>query len=327
MEGVFTVNSVAPGDYYVFASVAGYLQPMNIVEAAFDAGADLSKGIPGVPIVHVGAERTSEVDVTAERGAAISGRVWWDDGAPVSGAQVTTVSTKAKEDNLPLQFSMLAMGVGFGGGQVSTSDDLGRFRIAGLVPGDYLVKVTLQTNWHFAIQGGVTKQDGTVVATPLTIYAPATVHKAEAKAVTLHAAEDRGDEEVTIKLAGMRTVSGRVTSLEDHHGLNGGTVKLEDSQDKEFYRTACVDANGNFSVTFVPPGTYNLTVTNGADKEPSKKEQTGPVRYAIDHTLRSYQEGKQSVIVGDNDVTGLSIELAPSKTTKKDFDPNELLKN
>src|SRR5215469_4051488 len=27
MDGVFTVNNVAPGDYYVFASVAGYLQP------------------------------------------------------------------------------------------------------------------------------------------------------------------------------------------------------------------------------------------------------------------------------------------------------------
>jgi hypothetical protein len=162
---------------------------------------------------------------------------------------------------------------------------------------------------------------------PLTIYAPATVHKAEAKALTLHSAEDRGDEEVTIKLAGMRTVSGRVTSLEDHHGLNAGTVKLEDSQDKEFSRSAGVDASGNFSVTFVPPGTYNLTVSGGADKEPSKKEQTGPVRFAVDQTVRSYQDGKQSVIVNDNDVTGLSIELAPSKTTKKDFDPNDLIKN
>jgi hypothetical protein len=167
MDGVFTLNNVAPGDYYVFATVAGYVQPVNIVQAAFEAGADLTKAIPGVPIVHVGAERTSEVDVTVERGAAISGKILWDDGAPVSGATVTTVSTKAKEDKLPPQFSMLAMGVSLGGGgQFSTSDDLGRFRIAGLAPGDYLVKVWLQTNWHFAMQGGVTKPDGTGVSTP-----------------------------------------------------------------------------------------------------------------------------------------------------------------
>jgi len=145
--------------------------------------------------------------------------------------------------------------------------------------------------------------------------------------VTLHTAEDRGDEEVTIKLAGMRTVSGRVTSLEDHHGLNSGTVNLEDSHDKEFSRTAGLDANGNFSVTFVPPGTYNLTVNGGADKEPSKKEPTGLVKFSMGHTVRSYQDGKQSVVVGDNDVTELSIELTPSKATKKDFDPNDLIKN
>jgi len=118
-----------------------------------------------------------------------------------------------------------------------------------------------------------------------------------------------------------------VASAEDHHGLNSGSVKLEDAQDKEFSRTAGVDANGNFVVTFVPPGTYNLTVSDAADTEPSKKEQTGLVKFAMDHTLRSYQEGKQSVIVGDNDVTGLSFELAPAKTTKKDPDLNELMKN
>jgi hypothetical protein len=328
MDGGFTANNVAPGDYYVFASVAGYVQPTNIVRAAVDAGADVSKAIPGVPIVHVAAERSAQADVTADRGAAISGRVLWDDGAPVPHAIVMTVSTKAKEDKLPPQFNMLAISGGLGGGGLmAISDDLGRFRIAGLAPGDYLVKVTFATNSQFAMQGGVMNLNAVGASTPLTIYAPAAFHKAEAKAVTLHTAEDRGDEEVTIKLAGMRTVSGRVTSLEDHHGLNSGTVKLEDSQDKEFFRTAGVDANGNFTVTFVPPGTYNLTVNGGADTEPSKKEPTGLVKFSMDHTLRSYQDGKQSVIVGDNDVTGLSIELAPAKTTKKDLDLNDLIKN
>lgn len=62
LDGGFTANNVAPGDYYVFASVAGYVQPMNIVQAAFDAGADLSKLIPGVPVVHVVAERSVQAD-------------------------------------------------------------------------------------------------------------------------------------------------------------------------------------------------------------------------------------------------------------------------
>ena len=203
---------------------------------------------------------------------------------------------------------------------------LGTFASRDFGPGDYVVKAMFLTNTQFAMQGGVMNLNAGTASTPLTIYAPATFHKAEAKAVTLHTAEDRGDEEVTIKLSGLRTVSGRVASLEDHHGLNSGTVKLEDAQDKEFTRSASVDANGSFSVTFVPPGTYNLTVSGGADTEPSKKEPTGLLKFSMNHTLRSYEVGKQSVIVGDNDVTGLSIELAPAKTTTKDLDLNELIK-
>jgi hypothetical protein len=329
MDGSFTANNVAPGDYYVFASVAGYVQPTNLVQAALDAGADPSKPIPGVLIVHVAAERTSQADVTIDRGAAISGKVVWDDGSPAAHAIVSAVSPNSKADKqLPPQFNMLAISGGLGGGGlVSISDDLGHFRIAGLSPGDYLVKVMFQTNSQFAMQGGVMNLSGAAASTPLTIYASAAFHKADAKAVTLHTAEDRGDEEVTIKLSGLRTVSGRVTSLEDHHGLNSGTVQLQDAQDKEFTRSAGVDANGNFSVTFVPPGTYNLTVSGGADTEPSKKEPTGLVKFSVNHTLRSYQGGKQSVIVGDNDVTGLSVELAPAKTTTKDLDLNDLIKN
>jgi hypothetical protein len=327
-DGGFTANGVAPGDYYVFGSVAGYVQPKNIVQAAYDAGADLSKPIPGIPMVHVVAERSTQADVTVERGAAISGKVVWDDGSPVTHAIVTVVAAKGKAETLPSEFNMLALSSGLGGGGiVSISDDLGHFRVAGLAPGDYFVKATFQTSSQLAMQSGVMNFNSLVSASPLVVFAPAALHKADAKTVTLHASEDRGDAEVTINLSGMRTVSGRVASAEDHHGVNSGSVKLEDAQDKEFSRSAGVDANGNFSLTFVPPGTYNLVVTDAADTEPSKKEPTGLVKFAVDHTLRSYQDGKRSVIVGENDVTGLSFELAPSKTVKKDFDINDLIKN
>jgi hypothetical protein len=51
------------------------------------------------------------------------------------------------------------------------------------------------------------------------------------------------------------------------------------------------------------------------------------VKFTTDHTLRSYQDGKQSVIVTDSDVTGQNIELAPANATKKDLDLDELMKN
>jgi hypothetical protein len=50
------------------------------------------------------------------------------------------------------------------------------------------------------------------------------------------------------------------------------------------------------------------------------------IKFSSPETLRSYEDGKQSVIVTDSDVVGLSIELTPSKTVKKNADLNDLLK-
>ncbi len=327
IDGSFTAANVAPGDYYVFASVPGYVQPASMVQAAHDAGADLSKPLPGVPMVHVSADRSVSSDVTVERGAAITGKVVWDDGSPVSRAIVTLESTKSDAKKLPAQFGMLGMAGSLGGaGVFSITDDLGQFRISGLASGDYLVKASLQFNSGFAMQSGVMNMKGLMANKPLVIYAPAALHKSAAKPVTLHAGDEQRDQLITIDLSSMHSVSGQVASIEDHHGINSATVQLIDASDKDFVRSAEVDASGNFTVTFLPPGTYNVTVTDAEDTEPSKKKQTGLIRFSQDQTVRSYADGKASVIVTDSDVTGQILELTPSKTTRKDVDLNDLLK-
>lgn len=326
LDGSFTAANVAPGDYYLFASVPGYVQPSSMVQAAVDAGADLTKPLPGVPIVHVSADRSVSSDVTVARGAAISGRIVWDDGSPVSRAIVTLEPSKADGTKLPSQFGMLAMSGGIGGGGgMSISDDLGQFRLAGFAPGDYLIKATLQLNSGFSMQSGVMNMSGLISTRPLVIYAPAAFHKAAAQPITLKAGDEQRDQLITIDLSTTHSVSGQVASIEDHHGINSAQVTLTDASDKDFTRSSGVDASGNFTVTFVPPGTYNMTVAGARDTEPSQKKQTGPLRFSQDQTVRGYDEGKSSVLVTDSDVTGQNIELTPSKTTSKDVDLNQLL--
>jgi hypothetical protein len=323
IEGAFVATGVAPGDFYVLASVPGYIQPSAVLKAANDAGIDLSKPIPGVPRVHVAAERSAQVDVSVDRGAAMSGLVLWDDGGPVPQATVRLMPAKGKEKPMPTAFAMLAFN---GGGMMGITDDLGHFRIAGVAPGDYLIQTTVQTSSKISMQSGVMSVRGAGAASPLVVFAPAAFHKSDAKAVTLHTAEDRGDGEITIRLAGLRSMSGKVTSGEDHHGVNSGTVKLEDTTDKDFSRGVDIGMNGEFTVTFVPPGTYNLTVSEAADTEPSKGDSLGPLKIATNHILRSYQAGKQTVIVGENDVAEVNVEVTPDATTKKDVDLEELMK-
>jgi hypothetical protein len=326
MDGAYAVGEVAPGDYYVFASVPGYVQPVAKVQAAQEAGVDLTKEIPGVSIVHVAADKSVSSDLTLDRGAAVAGRVMWDDGSPASRVNMTvetkTAADAGKAKELPPQFSLL----GLGGGYFTTTDDLGQYRIAGLAAGSYVVRATLQVQNSFRMTSGTMNLKNLVSAKPLVIYAPTTFHKAEAKAVTLHAGDEQSGEDVTINLAGMHSVSGSVASAEDHHGINSATVELTDVNDKDLVRSAIVDAAGNFTVTFVPPGTYNMAVTGAADTQPSKKQPSGLIRMTMPETVKSYADGKQSVVVTDSDVVGLVIELAPDKTKKPDVDVNELLK-
>jgi hypothetical protein len=327
IDGSYAIGEVTPGDYYVFASVPGYVPPSAKVQAAQDAGADLTKGIAGVSMVHVVADRSVSSDLTVERGGAVTGRVMWDDGSPAARV-IVTVETKAAADagkdkakTLPPQFVML----GLAGGSLGTTDDLGQYRVAGLVAGSYIVKATLQLQNSFRMTSGTMNLRSLNTAKPLQVYAPATFHEAEAKPVTVQAGEDQGGEEIMISLAGMHSVSGTVASAEDHHGINSATVELTDAKDKDLVRSASVDVAGNFSVTFVPPGTYNLTVSSAADTQPSKKQPTGLIRVTMPETVKSYADGKQSVVVTDSDVVGLAIELTPDKTKKPDVDLNDLL--
>ena len=326
-DGSFAATNVAPGDYYAFASVPGYEQPGNMIQAAYNAGADPAKPLPGVPVVHVAADRNNAVEVRAERGAAISGKVLWDDGSPVARATVQVVTANGKQKELPQQFAMLSMMSVLGGGLAFMTDDRGSFRVSGLAPGEYVLKASLQTGMQFGLGASSSGLSMAGAITPLVVYGPNSVHRADAKPVTLRVGEELGDQEITFGLSRMRTVSGRVTALDDHHGINSATVKLVDTADKEFKRSAGVDAQGNYRVDFVPPGTYTLTVEDAEDTKPPAKKGKGIFGNQPD-TVRSYADGTAGVIVAEADVTGKDVELTVAKpgTDKK---PNlaDLLKD
>ena len=325
-DGSFTASDVAPGDYYAFATMAGYIAPLARVQALFEAGASPKQRLPGIPIVHVAAEHPSSVDITMDRGAAVSGTILWDDGSSLSGAMMAVVPAKADPAQSPSQFGMLAM-AGILNSLLSISDDQGHFRLSGLPPGDYLIQATIQAGQQTGLGAGMNL--GKLMGyKPLILFAPAAFHKTDAKSITLKSGEELRDQQVTLNLGGLHSVSGQITSVEDHHGINSATVKLTDVNDKDFVRSASVDAAGHFTVTFVPPGTYTLKVSDAEDTEPEKKtgkEKKSSLFGANEKTIRSYQASKKEVIVLDSDLTGQSLELTIDKDPKPEPDFNKLL--
>jgi hypothetical protein len=76
-------------------------------------------------------------------------------------------------------------------------------------------------------------------------------------------------------------------------------------------------------VTFVPPGSYSLVVQFAGDTEPAKEKPSDPTKMNSETVLRSYEDGKQAVVVTDSDVTGRSLELVPTKVVKKSLISDE----
>jgi hypothetical protein len=327
-DGAYVATDVSPGDYYLFATTAGYISPLNRIQAMAQAGADLKKPLVGVMIVNVGADRTSGGDVVMDRGAAISGSIVWDDGSPVSGAMMRVVSANGEEVQTPQQFGMLAM-AGNLLSLVNSSDDQGHFRLSGLPPGEYLVQATIQAGQQSGIGAGMNLSK-LMSYKPMLVYAPAAFHSADAKPVTLLAGEERRDEVVTLNLGGLHTVSGHVRSLEDHHGINSGTVILQDVADKKFVRSASLDADGGYSVTFVPAGTFDVKVVNAEDTEPDTSKKKGKSALAgllgpDMKTIRSYADGKLNLIVTDKDVVDEDANLTVDKSPKGEPDFSKML--
>jgi hypothetical protein len=320
-DGSYSATGVGLGDWYVFAWVPGYVQPMGLVEEAVAAGEDVHKSIAGAPRVHVTPGHVSMADLSVPRGAAISGHVRWDDGSPVTGGTVNLLSVSRKQEaEIPGEFARLRMSDGW----EKHTDDLGAFRISGLEPGDYVVEVKVITRSGYALKGSLMKTTSANTLAWLQVFAPAAFRQTDAKAVTLRAGEERGDVDVLFSLNGLHTVSGTVTSAEDHHRLNAGVVLLRDEKDKDFKRTAGVDENGGFMLTFVPPGTYTLTV-RAADEGPSKKKYEGLLSLEENERLRSYEDGKITVVVGDSALTGQDYKLKPATTAKPKQEFNQLL--
>lgn len=311
IDGSFAAQDVPPGDYYVLASVAGYVQPRYLLQAAYDAGEDVLRGVIGVPVIHVSADHLAEVGITVSRGAAIEGHLVWDDGTPVNGAYVEAEPTTKDHKNLPQQLSMINMGLG---NVIALTDDRGHYRISGLPPGEYRVRATLQTNSHFTMMNG--RAGGASMAgDSLLVYAPDAFRRKDAKPVKLIAGEEHGDEDITFNISGTHTVSGRVTSAEDHHAIKAAWVQLRDETDMTFARGTRVDEDGNFSVTFVPPGTYALNVGGADIVSETDEKNPGMVQQKV---VRNYKGAKQQVIVTDNDVTGENVELSPAKAAQTD---------
>ena len=295
LDGTFTIQNVAPGDYWVLATAPGYVSERTMLQGQVNAGATAADLMAQMPTVHVSASGSGSIVVTLQRGAVIAGKLQWEDGSPATGVDVIAdpavadVAMPAPLNSLRTYSQMRA-----------TTDDRGAFRITGLPGGDYVAEVQLRPTVQF---GG-----GRGAANMIRIYAPGVFHKADAKPVTVKSGDERDDLRIVLDLSGLHTVSGHVNSTTAGMSVQSGRASLVDTTDATVQMSGAVNAAGDFSIAYVPAGTYTLSVQGSTQAATSVGGYRGRGG-TMPSTSATFKPASQTLTVGDTDVTGLGINL------------------
>jgi hypothetical protein len=314
LDGSFNIDKVPQGTYYIIPQLPGYLSPLNLYsqKERVDPAKDTMKEIESqAQKITVAANQASHVEIRLERGASIGGTIRYDDGSPTASVTATLLlqQTDGKWKEL-----------GPSGLQQAASNDKGQYRISGLLPGKYAVKVALPTTQALMGLGAKSFSLQLNPGDALVVYSGDALREKEIKPIELGAGEDREDVNIVFPISGLHTVSGAVVAKVDGHAVNSGSVNLLDPETKGLLRTAMVDADGSFHFNYVTEGEYILQVSGAADtvKKNASAEDSDNIfsRLMNSKTVKSYGEATLPLTV-KSDSTGLVVQV-PNASDKKD---------
>ncbi len=312
LDGSFTLQHVAPGNYYVIASLPGYISPFASLMIPDDDpnsadGIAAKKKPMAAPRITVQANVPAAASVTIERGAAVSGTVLYDDGSPASGLHVMLL-VRSKDAWIPLPSNPI--------GNASYSagtDDEGHFRISGLPARDYLLEAELnlsKTTYSVDEHGSTSVSMNSFYS--LSIYSGGKTRPKDAVPFSLSLGEDRHGEDIEIPISKLHTVRGSLVAAHDGHLVNGGSLSLLNPDDKtEAGRTSLTRDEDGFTFHFIPEGDYILRVSSAADTEyveiPNAPHSMPPSRTEA-RTSRNYGSADYPIHI-EADLSGVVVAV------------------
>ena len=176
-DGRYEISSLPAGRYSIFVSRNGYVSLQFGQQRPFESGRPLDLG---------DGQLMDRIDFALPRGSVITGRVTDEVGEPMAGVRVQA-----------MRYQYLATGqrqlVPVMGGPAFSlvTNDLGEFRVYGLMPGTYLVGATYEDRMMapFPVDPGPAPRDNENDGFAVTYY-PGTVSSEDAQPVTVGIAEE-----------------------------------------------------------------------------------------------------------------------------------------
>lgn len=254
-SGRFELTDIEPGRYRLSVQRNGYVSQAYGRQGPEQAGTILSIS-PG--------QTVRDIQMAMTTAGVLTGRVYDDDGEPVASAQVIAMTFRYREGRREL------LPVGFG-----QTNDLGEFRIFGLAPGSYYVTATFR-GWDrppLAADSGATggRSTGEELGYAPTYY-PGTNDVGRAVPIELKSGDEAAGLDFNLLSTRAVRIRGRILTPATGKGEMRAWVAVipREAKGRAFSpsaQTSVENAQGDFELRGVVPGSYTLVASSWAGEE------------------------------------------------------------
>ena len=285
-NGRYTLADLPPGQFEIAAQAPQYLRLQYGQTEPGPAGLNNQN----VPITLVDKQAFTGADFALTHFRAIEGQVTDEFGDPVPNVAIIPAAFIFAAG----QRRLVPAGGSLDAGPIKPTDDHGRFRLAGLAPGDYFVVALAGAFASPNAAGGFA----------ITYY-PGTADASVARLVTVTSTEDVKNVSFTLVPSRTFDVSGTLIDPSGKPFMNGTMLLLPSSKRAALYTVlrGVSREGGHFSFANVPPGEYVLQAFGPA------LSQAG--------NLAASAFGYLDVKVGPNsDTSNVTVRIPPPRTLR-----------
>ena len=237
-EGRYEFTDLPAGRFTIAAAKDGFLKLQYGQRRPFE---------PGTPVTLTASQALERVDLALPRAGVINGRVTDRLGDPAIGADII-IERYQYSSNGQRKLTRT---------QAAQTNDLGEFRVFGLMPGEYLVSANLRQRPSLAEATGGQVVQG--VAGYVQTYYPGTPNAIEAQPVVLGLGEE-ATVPFSLFVGHLARISGTMTDSSGRPaaGADLMLVTMGSGGGASGRGSGEVGADGRFSIANVPPGEHFL---------------------------------------------------------------------